>query len=145
MKSNLYTLVIFFAAVFAVASCDHDAWDDLPGPVATFFTTYFPAQEVESYSTSGGVSVASVKGGVTVTFNSGNAWTDVNGNGSPLPEIFLFDQLPEPLYRYLRELEVISSGVYRVSRSDKGYVVELLDSTVRYSLPDGVITGPVDS
>ena len=105
MKSNIYTLIIFFSTIFSIASCENDVWEDLPSPVANFFTTYFPGQEVNSYTTGNNESIATVKGGVTVTFNSHNSWITVNGNGSPLPEILIYDQLPEKLYTYLEQTE----------------------------------------
>ena len=141
MKSNIYTLIIFFATVFAVASCDNDVWDELPSPVADFFTTYFPGQEVSSYSESSSGSVVTVKNGVSVTFDSGNSWVVVNGNGSTLPDIFVYDQLPEPLYRYLQEMEATGS-VYKVSRGGGKYTVELLDSYIDYNIATGKIYYP---
>jgi hypothetical protein len=135
----LYLLMIVAASV--AASCDSEVWDDLPTPVAKFFTDYFPGQEVSAYSTSDSGSVAQVKNGVTVTFDSGNAWIDVNGNGSTLPDIFLYDQLPEALYRYLQEMEV-TAGVYQVSRGDGKYTVELLDTYLYYDIATGAVTYP---
>lgn len=123
-------------------ACDDDAWDDLPDSVATFFSNYFPGVEVDSWTIGETRSVATVKNGVTVAFNSGDLWIDVNGNGIPLPEVFLYDQLPENLYRYLQELEA-TNGVYRVSRDAVEYSVKLLDSYVRYNTSDGRITGPL--
>lgn len=141
MKSNIYTLIIFFATVFAVASCENDVWDDLPSPIANFFTTYFPGQEVSSYSTTDNGSVASVSGGVTVTFNKENSWTDVNGNGSTLPSIFLYDQLPPKLYNYLEETEA-TSGVYKVTRNSEKYHIELKDTYIDYTISSGDIYYP---
>lgn len=141
MKSNIYTLIIFFATIFAVASCENDVWNELPSPVANFFTTYFPGQEVSSYSTSENGSVASVSGGVTVTFNKDNSWTDVNGNGATLPSIFLYDQLPPKLYNYLQETEA-TSGVYKVTRDCEKYHIELKDTYINYTISTAEIFYP---
>lgn len=139
MKSNIYTLVIFFATVFAIASCNNDTWDSMPDAVTNFFTTYFPGQEVNSYSETSTGSVASVKGGVTVTFDSAEKWTEVNGNGSILPSIFLYDQLPTKLYNYLLETEA-TEGVYKVSRTSVEYMVQLHDSSLTYTIATQTVT-----
>ncbi|MDE5839140.1 MAG: hypothetical protein K2H39_08795 [Paramuribaculum sp.] len=141
MKSNIYTLIIFFATVLAIAACENEVWDDLPSPVANFFTTYFPGQEVDSYTTTDNGSTATVKGGVSVTFNSSNSWIDVNGNGSVLPSILLYDQLPQKLYNYLLETES-TEGVYRISRNSRSYHVELKDTYVDYDIETGKIDYP---
>ena len=142
MKSNIYTLIIFFATIFAIASCENDVWEDLPSPVANFFTTYFPGQEVNSYTTRNNESIATVKGGVTVTFNSHNSWITVNGNGSPLPEILIYDQLPEKLYTYLEQTEN-TANVYKISRNSTVYTVELLDSSITYDISSQVVKSVV--
>lgn len=108
-------------------------------PIANFFTTYFPGQEVNAYSEGQNSSIASVKNGVTVTFDSGNAWVVVNGNGNTLPEVFVYDQLPDALYRYLQEMEA-TGGVYKVSRGDGKYIVELLDTYIEYNISTGNIS-----
>ncbi|MDE5745435.1 MAG: hypothetical protein K2H84_07245 [Paramuribaculum sp.] len=141
MKSNIYTLIIFFATVFTVASCENETWNSMPSSVTEFFTSYFPGQEVSSYSKSADGSIASVKGGVSVTFNSDNAWTDINGNGSTLPSILLYDQLPQKLYNYLLETES-TDGVYRITRNSLSYHVELKDTYVDYDIKTGVIYYP---
>lgn len=141
MKSNLYTLLIVFASLFAAVSCDNDVWNDLPSPIANFFTTYFPDGEVNSYTKGESTSVVSVRNGVTVTFNSDNVWIDVNGNGSTLPPVFLYDQLPAPLYNYLQEMEAMN-GVYRVDRNATRYKVELHNSYVEYTIATGEIYYP---
>ena len=142
MKSNIYTLIIFFATIFAIASCENDVWEDLPSPVANFFTTYFPGQEVNSYTTGNNESIATVKGGVTVTFNSHTSWITVNGNGSPLPEILIYDQLPEKLYTYLEQTEN-TANVYKISRNSTVYTVELLDSSITYDISSQVVKSVV--
>ncbi|MDE6049776.1 MAG: hypothetical protein K2G09_08825 [Paramuribaculum sp.] len=141
MKSNIYTLIIFFATIFVVASCENETWNSMPSAVTEFFTTYFPGQEVNSYSKSTEGSTASVKGGVSVTFNSDNTWIDVNGNGSALPSVLLYDQLPQKLYKYLLETES-TDGVYRITRNSLSYHVELKDTYVDYDIKTGVIDYP---
>ena len=114
----------------------------MPSPVANFFTTYFPGQEVNSYTTGNNESIATVKGGVTVTFNSHNSWITVNGNGSPLPEILIYDQLPEKLYTYLEQTEN-TANVYKISRNSTVYTVELLDSSITYDISSQVVKSVV--
>ncbi|MDE6460040.1 MAG: hypothetical protein K2K52_04300 [Paramuribaculum sp.] len=78
---------------------------------------------------------------MSVTFNSSNSWIDVNGNGSVLPSILLYDQLPQKLYNYLLETES-TEGVYRISRNSRSYHVELKDTYVDYDIKTGKIDYP---
>ena len=49
--------------------------------------------------------------------------------------------MPEPLYRYLQEMEATGS-VYKVSREGGKYTVELLDSYIDYNIATGKIYYP---
>ena len=133
-------IMIMMLAVLAGCS-DHDIWDKMPDPISKFITTYFPNQEVIHYSKTDDAQTVAIKNGVTMKFNDQNSWVDINGNGGVLPQILLDDQLPEPLYRYLQEMEV-TNGVYRIERNAEAYIVELKDSAVRYVIATGEIFYP---
>lgn len=56
-----------------------------------------------------------------------------------LPQQFLYDRLPEALYRYIESAEAQNS-VYRVVRTRAMIVVTLLDSSIDYDQSTGRIT-----
>lgn len=145
MKQNRLAIVGIFVAILSVGACSDSVWNELPRPIAQFVAKYFPFGDVVTYSTSkDGNTTVEIKNGATVVFNKEYVWVDVNGNGSVLPQMFLFDQLPEPLYNYLQEMESVAD-VYRVTKNDDMEKVLLTDTYVEYNIKSGRITYPVAS
>jgi len=125
--------------LLAIGSCGDDAWSELPGSVFEFVERYYPSTEVESYhqDKNTGVQTVKIKNGATLTFNSENNWININGNGVTLPGMLLYDQLPGPLYSYLKEIEEVG-GVFAAERTSEEYILNLLDSEVTYNFQNGI-------
>lgn len=132
--------VLIIIAIMLVGCQSSDNYKELPGPIANFVSHYWPNPDVLSYSqpTTGTYQIV-VKNGPTITFNSDYLWTEINGNGLPLPQVLQFDQLPDPLYRYLESGEY-TGEVFRMERTARLYTVELLTDKVTYNTEDGNIT-----
>lgn len=90
MKRNILTSVILAVVFFLVGACNSDTWDELPTPIANFISQYFPFGELQSYSEDDGGVIVKIKKGATLTFGTDYEWIDVNGNGSLLPQQFIY-------------------------------------------------------
>ncbi len=123
-------------------SDDGDGWDDMPPAISRFVSQYFPTQGIESVNElpDGGYRVK-VNDSATLVFDSTPSWTSIDGNGSPLPALLIYDQLPQKLYDYLADTEQ-TSGVYSLSRDYKTYTVGLHDTTLIFNIQTGAITYP---
>lgn len=133
------TLLMVLLTLLAIGSCGDDAWSELPGSVFEFVERYYPSTDVESYhqDKNTGVQTVKIKNGATLTFNSENNWININGNGVTLPGMLLYDQLPGPLYSYLKEIEEVG-GVFAAKRTSEEYILNLLDSEVTYNFQRGI-------
>lgn len=127
-----------------VSSCsdDGDGWDDMPPAISRFVSQYFPTQGIQSADQlpDGGYRVK-VNDGATLVFDSTPSWTSISGNGSPLPAVLIYDQLPQKLYDYLADTEQ-TAAVYSLARDYKTYTVGLHDTTVIFNIQTGAITYP---
>lgn len=142
MKRNSILGIITLGLIILMGACNDNAWDELPKPMMEFITKYFPQGEVATYVTdAAGNHIATIRNGSTITFNDDYVWVDVNGNGSVLPEMFIYDELPTPLYRYLQEMEQ-TDAVYRVQRTADTIRVELLNTYITYDETNGSISYP---
>ena len=83
MKRNTLNFFALMAIIIMMAACNNDAWDELPRPIASFISEYFPFGEVESYRTGDNGSVVQIKNGATLMFDTSYEWTDINGNVVP--------------------------------------------------------------
>ncbi|MDO4319206.1 MAG: PepSY-like domain-containing protein [Bacteroidales bacterium] len=137
---HIYSLIFILFA--CLTSCqDSDNYRSLADPVATFVSQYWPNADIESYThpTSGSYIVI-IKNGPKIVFDSSMSWTEIDGNGMPLPQVLLYDQLPSPLYRYLEETENTSS-VFMLERTPRQYSVTLLNSSLTYDISTGELKG----
>lgn len=140
-KNTFGFLALLLVLVF-MGACNHDdAYDELPESVAKFVSEYYPFTDVSSYSMKGGNYVVNMRNGATLVFDSSLAWIDVNGNGGVLPETFLYNCLPEPLYDHISEM-TLTQGVYRVERNVDYITVHTVDTYFRYNLASQQITYP---
>ena len=138
-KHFCYLFGIILAAL-AFNSCnDSDDYSGIPSEITEFLVHYYPNTAVESFSHSGTVYHVILKNGPGFTFNYDCEWTDMEGYGMPFPQVIMFDELPDALYRYLEETENTGS-VFAVSRDASHYTVDLLNSTLTYSTDSGKIT-----
>lgn len=131
-KSTPYLLTLLFGLLM-LGACSDNMLDELPKPISSFVTTYFPGEGVKDYQYSGNTYRVKMDDGATVDFNVNLVWTRVNGNGDILPAGFINDQLPPGL---LERLQSVAGGekVYSVSRSDDFYTVMLANTAITYDL-----------
>lgn len=146
MKSSrqVYNLALLLTLIGIVmfGACSEDVNDKLPQTISSFVNKYYPNSPVSSFSESkGGEYTVVIRNGAVLQFNSDMAWTSINGNGVPLPPMMIMDECPDPLYRYIEEMER-TSGVYALSRTDKIYRVEFLDTYITYTIATGQVTYP---
>ncbi len=138
-KLNIVFLVAFFTMMFS--GCSDSEITQLPGRIQTFITTYFPDGYISSVSETSSGYVAQIRDGATLTFDKDCAWTDVNGNGEVLPEVFVYDQLPQKFYVYLHSLEE-AGGIYRVARDAGQVKVWLKNTNITYDVSTGEVHYP---
>lgn len=139
---NSFGFIAILVMVVIMGACNNDdAYDELPDSVAKFVSEYYPFTDVSSYNMQGGNYVVNMKNGATLVFDSSLAWIDVNGNGGLLPETFLYNCLPEPLYDYLSEM-TLTQGIYRVTRNSESITVYTVDTYFRYDIATEQITYP---
>lgn len=136
-------LTIWLAAVAMamLSGCsNNDLYEDMPAEIQSFISQYYPNSALASFTSSASTYTVIIKDGPTISFGSDYRWTRVDGNGSTLPQVLLFNDLPPELYAYLQETENTNS-VFCVSRTAKEYTVELLTEKLTYEIATGQITG----
>ena len=140
MKKSISILVL--ALTMIAAGCSNTLLDRLPEKVAEFIEEYFPGEggSVAEFNDDA-TFVVRLHNSALISFNKEYNWQSVNGFGSTLPQMFLFDQLPPALYQYLQEIEGVN-GVYGVVRDTRQYRVELKNQSLLYNIEDGSITTP---
>lgn len=139
--SQRFILPALLTILLGVGACSSEAWEELPSAIAAFITQYFPGSGVDSYHETDSGCTVKVNNGATLQFDSDNQWTEINGNGVPLPAVMMYDQLPEKLYSFL-EATARQDGVYSMNRDRKTYVLHMLDTTITYNIQTGDITFP---
>lgn len=139
MRTLFIKILILLGLATGAASCSSDTWEDVPGPISSFLSDYFPLQPVSDCGFTDSVWHIKLRNSTALTFDDRYKWVSVNGYGEPLPEMFLFDELPPALYAYLQELS-LTNGVYSVTRDSYTYNVLLLDSSVTYTITTGIVS-----
>lgn len=140
MKKHLAMVVLAICA--ALTGCSNSLLDQLPQKVSDFIGEYFPGESVSTAEYNDDTTlVVRLRNSAIISFNKEYNWSSVSGNGSTLPQMFLFDQLPPAFYQYLQETENLS-GVYGVMRNDRIYRVQLRNSSLIYNIREGSITTP---
>lgn len=140
-------LTIWLAAVAMamLSGCTHsDLYEDMPAEIQSFISQYYPGSALSGFTSSGSSYTVIIKDGPTISFDSDCRWTRVDGNGSTLPQVLMFNDLPPELYSYLQETEN-TGHVFCVSRTSKTYTVELLTDTLTYDISTGQIAGHATS
>lgn len=131
--------LLLSAAAISLLSCsDTEAWDDMPDRVAHFVSTYFPAQEVDSYGNHGNIQTVYLHNGPTLYFNEQNEWIKLDGNGVPLPSILATDLLPSPFLNYLQGLGAMDDIIV-MQYNYPVYTVTLSTSTIAFNEQNGEI------
>lgn len=135
------SLSVLSAAI--LSACGEDVWDQLPAGVSQFLAQYFPGVGISSYSSSSAAYSVELRNDASLRFGSDLKWTEIDGNGSPLPQDLIYDQMPEAVYTYLEQGE-LTSGVFAVRRDAECYLITLHDSLIRYDIATRKITSVTD-
>lgn len=141
MIRNALASFALFILILMTSACGDNVWDELPSPIVSFVSEYFPFGEVDSFEETDHGFYVKIKKGVSISFDRDYIWTDVDGRGSILPQNFLYDKLPSVLYDYIESIEHVND-VYRVQRMPNEIVVEFHDSKIVYDATTTTITYP---
>lgn len=133
-------IITFLALASVMLACsDNEEYDKVPDPIIAFITQYWPNPIIEAYShPSANKYEVDIKNGPSLDFDGDYSWTEVDGEGLPLPQVFLYDQLPQPLYEYLEAGEYLNQ-VFEVERNSKTYTLDLLNIDLSYEIASGAI------
>lgn len=134
-KKELLTIL----GLFLLIACSSSLWDDMPEPIATFVSTYYPMSGISEYSEHNGVYYVTIKNGASMTFDSTYTWLEVNGNGVVLPQLFVQDALEPKLVQYLMELE-LTDQVYAAKNDPREVILDMLNYKIRYIKETGEIS-----
>lgn len=133
------TAVLLGLSLGACSDDDDDkVWTELPDPIAMFIDEYWPGSFARSYSRDDDEYKVQIANGPELEFDLNYQWTDIDGNGLPLPQQLLYDQLPETLYDYLQSGSYLNQ-VFEIERDARQYKVELLNQEVIYIISTGTI------
>lgn len=141
MKTRISYIIGLLLAFSALSACsDHaEVWDQIPQPIVNFIETYWPGTYAQSYNQNrDGTITVRIAYGPGLTFTSDYGWQSVDGYGEPLPEQFVYDCMPQDLYRYLEETEM-TDQVFSVERNARTYELVLLNQDLTYTIADGSI------
>lgn len=150
MKHTVYKLLLirlisvgigigFLVIYLFVGGCSHISnMDDVPDPISEFVTEYYPGMAYESFDNSEEGYRVKLLNGPAISFDNNFRWTNINGYGMRMPNLFLFNCMPPALYQYLEETANLGD-VFGAERTAKYYRVTLLDSTVTYNISDASI------
>ena len=135
-------LMSLLGLLIMTGACSNEAYDELPGSVSSFLAQYFPGLKVKDYTKlSDDSQIIQLSGGPTLIFDAEDQWTEIDGNGSMLPQVLMFDQLPPQLYDYLQSIEQ-QSDVIAVKRDNYYYKLTMSDTVITYDISTGDITYP---
>lgn len=136
--------MVFLASAMSpmLTACDNDdnPWDNIPQNIAEFIEQYYPNFALESATDNDSGYHIRLKNGPGMTFNADGSWTDINGYGMPIVQVFLFDQLPPKLYNYLQETQQLNA-VFSITRDNDYYTLDLLESSLRFDIANDTIIG----
>lgn len=139
VRNTITVLMIMVVAVISLVSCSSSVDpDNLPTPVRTFVLKYFQDQPIASWSDVTTNYQVNMKNGATLVFDSKGAWVSVNGNGSPLPQMMMRDELPAALFQYLED-NGVTADVYSMIRNAKTYKLTMRTTVITYTIATGDI------
>lgn len=141
MKRFYFLIFFCVALMYSTQGCSkNDLYDDMPQSINNFISQYYPNSSLASFSVTDNGYVAVIKDGPGITFGKDCKWTSIDGYGSTVPQVFLFNELPPALFAYLQETENLDS-VFIISRDTKEYRLKLLDTSLTYDIASGKLTG----
>lgn len=140
MKHLTSILISILSLIALGCSNNDDLYNEMPRAIESFVAQYYPNSQLSSFTHNGDRYRLVIKDGPTMVFDNEYQWILLNGNGSPLPGNFLFNELPPEVYSYLQETENLND-VFSVERDSPDYTVMLLDYTIHYDTATGHLTG----
>lgn len=135
MKRSLYHIIVSVSLLVAVCltGCNSEEWEAMPTDIRKFVAQYYPGAVVESYRSDASGYYVDIKDGASLVFTTPQAWQSVNGNGTTLPAVFIENEMPPALERYLVEMETVD-GVYVATRDARVYRLKMFDSEITYNI-----------
>lgn len=125
------------AMVVILMACSDSLWNDLPAPISQFITTYYPNTAIAQYSDDDNQYRVVVKNGPVMTFDSEYKWTMVDGNGVPLPVIFVYNEMPD-VYQFLLARDETDT-VMKAVNTPRAIYITLTDRNLEYIKETGQI------
>ena len=143
MKKIYRFIPLVLVALMGVAlwSCSDDdepeIVENLPASAKTFLATYYPSANILSVTKDKDEYDVRLSNGHSVEFNKSGEWTDVDAPaGQTIPGGFY----PAAIDEYI-SASYANSGINEISRIDRGYEVELLNTIDLYFSTDGSFIG----
>lgn len=138
-KCLLYIILVLIGMPVLLSGCNSEEWDSMPVEIQQFVSHYYPGSIIESYHDDSSGYYVDIKDGASLVFSSPTSWRSVNGNGVVLPQVFIENEMPENLYRYLLEMEAVN-GVYVATRDARVYRLNMFDSDLVYNIATGKVS-----
>lgn len=135
----LLAMAMITGGLYTACNDEGKQFGQLPGDIQRFIALYYPEIAVSSHSFDNGIYSVTLQNSATLTFDSSYHWLTVDGRGSVLPEIFLYDEMPSELYQYLQTTSNLSN-VFSAKRTAYSIILRLTDSTVDYNIANERIT-----
>lgn len=141
MTRFLSLMFLSMMLALSVQSCSkNELYDDMPQAISSFISQYYPNSALASFSSTSSGYTAVIKDGPGITFAKDCSWTAIDGYGSTIPQVFLFNELPPAVFAYLQETENVDS-VFAIKRDSKEYTLKLLSSSLTYDIATGQLSG----
>jgi hypothetical protein len=137
---KIFLTAIVLALSFTGVSCEDDddnssvhiPSSELPAPAAAFLDTYFNDIDIvkveKDVNSNDEYYEVDLAGGIEVHFDQAGNWTEVDGNGQPIPTGFI----PDAIVTHVSE-NYQSQAIESIDKKSYGYAVDLLNGTeLRY-------------
>lgn len=133
VRGMLFPLVMAVALSVVTSACGDDNYKELPREIQQFVTEYFPGLGIAGYNESAGVYTVNLDNSASIVFTPALQWSTVEGNGNTLPQQFLYDQMPKPLYDYMVTTGTLDE-VFSVTRNAGVYTVTFHNYIISYNV-----------
>lgn len=140
-RKQIIFLLPLLVFIISVGACSNSVWDEVPAQITSFISEYFPEGGISNFNEDDSDYYVKIKNGATLLFDKDYRWTEVDGNGVQLPEVFIYNQLPPNLFNYLQGLEQ-QSDVYCVKRDKDYYRLTMHDTVLTYDIKTGKVIYP---
>lgn len=124
-------------SILMLIACGDTLWDELPSPISTFITTYYPNSGISDYEEENATYYVKIKNGASLVFDSNYDWIQINGNGVPIPPIFIFNEMPK-IYQYLEARE-LTSDLMEAKNEPRTILLTFTDFRLEYIKETGDI------